>query len=971
MTEVERLKRAIAQVEAQRGVLGEDAVRAALAVLLKEMETLNTAKCGASAVDREAGPRLVGRKAEFGVITRRIERLKEGEGRFVSVIGDAGIGKSRLVGEIRNHVCGLNSDFPAQWLEGSALSLGRVISYLPFRQIVWQYCGITEQDDEDDARRKLRDRLTAVFGNETPEVFPYLATMLSLEVGEEFSYQIEYLNSDAVRRQVFLSARRLFDAIARLSPLVLVFEDLQWIDESSALLLQHLVPLVFRAPLLMIGISRPTLQTPQARLCETLTAVYHSRYDEIRLTPLSDVHSSRLVADLLDDTYQSGVLTTKIVAKAKGNPLFIREIVRSLSDEGLVAKDPSSGIWRLSAEVDDIAIPCTIRGIVVTRVESLEKQLGEIVKTAAVIGRRFLFRVLLAVIQRPSIGLTEQLESLQSLGLIVLDTRSPEPAYLFGHDLIHEAVYEGIHEPERKTLHALVGSAIEAVFSDRLEEFYGFLAYHYSRAEGWEKARRYLLKAGDQAGFIAADAEALVCYTEAERAHSLAFGDKWDPLERASLGRKIGEALFRRAEQERALQYLHSSLNSLGTPVPTSRAGISIRLVQELVVHVWNSLGGSNPRVKEVVTPDVEEAVRTHGALCWIHSSSDIGRFLFHSVMQLNISEREGFGYGMATGLTAFGISCDFLSLFRLAQRYHNLGLQAAERSMHPLAIAYGYMGYALHHSTLADWDKALDFSRKAGELFKGLGDLNSWAYMTHLECSALSYQGNYDQALAISRLTCQVTDNIGDPEAAGRARWNEGNILMRLGRFNEAEQSLNEAEALGRSAKNLISRVIARHDLTLLDLRRGRLEEALVKAQDLERMLLEYRTTQYLCVPSHNAVTETYLRQAEKSHGADKDYWIQRAGLASKRGLKQCKACYLVRPEALRLHGIFKWITGKPKSAKRCWKKALAIAEGAGQRYDAAQILREMGTRLHDRECLEKAEHIHAELSAELPVRD
>ncbi len=298
------------------------------------------ARSGPSQTDRIAVRRMsswvVGRKAELRVLRRRIEGLKQGQGRFVSIIGEAGIGKSRLIAELRDQVIGTSPRSQVQWLEASASSMEKMVSYGLFRQLIWADAGITEQDNEDDVRRKLRIRVETLFEDGTTEILPFLATMISLDVREEFAEHIEHLQAEAMRRQVLLSSRHFFERIARMQPLVLVFEDIQWMGESSALMLQHLLPLIYSVPLLMLGVSRPTMEGPAVQLREMLTVVYHDRYDEIRLAPLSSLQSAKLVANLLNNGSHLSALRDKIIDKAEGNPFFIEEIIRSLIDESLL-----------------------------------------------------------------------------------------------------------------------------------------------------------------------------------------------------------------------------------------------------------------------------------------------------------------------------------------------------------------------------------------------------------------------------------------------------------------------------------------------------------------------------------------------------------------------------------------------------------------------------------------------------------
>ena len=166
----------------------------------------------------------------------------------------------------------------------------------------------------------------------------------------------------------------------------------------------------------------------------------------------------------------------------------------------------------------------------------------------------------------------------------------PELEYIFKHALAQEATYESILLRSRRLLHRRVGQAIESLFSDRLDEFYGLLAYHYARAEAWEKAQEYLLKAGDQAGGVAADAEALAHYQEAITAYERAFGDSWDPVERAALERKMGEAMFRRGDHTQALQYLGRALAHHARPFPLSRWGTRRAILRELAAQIGHRI---------------------------------------------------------------------------------------------------------------------------------------------------------------------------------------------------------------------------------------------------------------------------------------------------------------------------------------------------------------------------------------------
>jgi predicted ATPase len=622
---------------------------------------------------------LVGRDAEFAASKDCIEQLLSGQGGILSIIGAAGVGKSRLVAELRQQTLAQVSGepqvripsegwLPLQWLEGRTLSFGQTISYWPLQEILWQYAGITEDDSEWTAWRKLESRVSALFAEDTAEILPYLATLLALEVRGAYAERVKYLDGEAMGRQVFLASRRFFERLAKAKPLVLVFEDFHWVDESSALLLEHLLPLVERVPLLICGVSRPYRKTPAARLREVAAQDYASHYTEIQLTPLSQTDSAQLVHNLLELEDLSFRIREMIVCKAEGNPFFLEEIIRALIDVGTVAYDPATGRWLVTAQIDTITIPDTIQGVIMSRVDRLEEDVKQVLRTAAVIGRSFLYRVL-RVIAEADQQLDDHLAELKTIELIREKRRVPELEYIFKHALAQEATYESILLGKRRELHARVGQAIEALFTDRLEEFYGLLAYHYARAEAWEKAQEYLLKAGDHAGRVAADAEALAHYRQAMAAYARAYGKRWEPVQRAALERKMGEALFRQGKHVQALEYLERALGYLGKPLPTSSWGVRLALLREIVQQIIHRLlpGLFLRPMDGPVSPAVEEAVRSYEAIGWIKAYTNPEHFLLASLKVLNASERCGFSFGVAGGSMGLGIIMGIIPVFWLA----------------------------------------------------------------------------------------------------------------------------------------------------------------------------------------------------------------------------------------------------------------------------------------------------------------
>ncbi len=618
---------------------------------------------------------LVGRSAEFAAIRTCVNRLVDGQGGILSIIGEAGLGKSRLMTEIRRHFEREN----LLWLEGRTLSYGQKISYWPFKEILRQYAGITEDDSDTEAWEKFETKITGLFGETTDEILPYLASLLGLEVKGELGKNLKYLDGDSMGKQVYLSSRRFFERLASTRPLVLVFEDLHWADESSTLLIEHLYPLINRVPLLICGVSRPEANVPAARLQETALRDYERRYTEIRLNPLSPAECTQLMVNLLEIENLPARIRQLILHKAEGNPFFLEEIMRTLIDRKAVLREDNH--WKATSTLETLIIPDTVQGVIMARIDRLDEELKTVLRTASVIGRAFLYRLLKEVAEAVR-ELDERVERLKALELIREKQKAPELEYIFKHALVQESTYESILLKKRQELHGRVASVIETLFSDRIEEFYGVLAYHYAKAEDWNKAQDYLFKAGDQAGRIAADAEALSHYEQALETYTRVFGDKWDPIQRASLDRKIGEAFYRRGEHEKAIEYFRHALARLGRPFPEGARAVRLAIMREIAVQAGHRLmlrlfvkKGDGP-----VSPLVEEEARMYETLHWITSmGGDPEAFLLNSLRLLNLSERNALHLGTVIGFAALQSVAVFLSLFRIAGYLGRKSLGAAE----------------------------------------------------------------------------------------------------------------------------------------------------------------------------------------------------------------------------------------------------------------------------------------------------
>jgi class 3 adenylate cyclase/tetratricopeptide (TPR) repeat protein len=912
---------------------------------------------------------LVGREQELKRIESCIQHLYEREeGGVVGIIGEAGLGKSRLVAEAKSFASSKSSS--VLWLEAQTLSFGQTISYWPFQQILRGWAGISEEDDIDTSWSKLESCVRRLFGEETIDYLPYLASLLALQVRGEYAERVKYLDGDAMGKQIFLTSRRFFERLARMQPTVLVFEDLHWMDESSTLLLEHLLPLVETVPLAIFGVSRPERETPAARLHELCGRHFADRYTEIRLAPLSESDSVELIDNLLDIENMPARLRELIVDRADGNPFFLEEVIRTLIDADAVLRDASSGRWHAIAQMETIHIPDTIQGVIMARVDRLDEELKQVLRVASVIGRSFLYRVLKAIAEAGQ-RLDDDLSELQASELIREKQHLPELEYMFKHALAQEATYESILLAKRRGLHARVAQAIEPLFAERLEEFYGLLAYHYARAEVWDKAQEYLLKAADQAGQLAGDAEALNLYEQAIAAYGRAFGDKWDPAQRASLERKMGEALSRCGDYPQALEHFRRGLDYLGYYLPLSRWQVRRALLRELIVQLGRRLRiRSFTSVAEAMSPSIEDEIFICRHTGYIDAVTDSERFLLLTLRLLNLSERHGYVLGIVMGSFGLGVAFDYLSLFRLAGSYHRSGADAAEKSQQSYAIGHAYSGLTTHEFYSGETAQALTYSRRSTQAFREAGDLEAMGLP--VSCAAWLYgnRGELAEALAVSNELIRIGQDAG---ARALRCWGEtvlGYVLRRQGQLREAIAHLQTALELARTIPDVVHQIIGGAELGLCYLQQGNWQAALSELETCRRVGIENRVFEPSGLTTMlNNVAEVYLFAVEHGEASERVSHLNNAKRACQTATKAMAKCPLHSPQAMRLQGAYEWLIGKPTTAQKWWQKSLAQAERMGLRYDLGKTHLEMGQRLGERAHLEKAEMIFAEIGAELDL--
>jgi ABC-type transport system substrate-binding protein/class 3 adenylate cyclase len=448
---------------------------------------------------------IVGRDFELTVVDRVMDGLLEGRGAIVSVMGEPGIGKSRLVWEVRSRFRDR-----IRFVEGRSVSYAQTFPYWPIRDLLREWLGVGASTPEARVRLELKAELGRLFGDEAEEVYPFFANLLNLTLEPDAAQRIRELNRESIQTATF---EAFYEFVCRLSaeqPLGLVFEDLHWADESTLELIESLLGVTEESAVALFLLYRTEREHGVWNLGERARQQYPHRYREIEVRPLP-ADASRSLATLAAEGELPESVSDLLAERSGGNPFFLEEALRDLVERG--ALERRNGKWELTVGEDELAVPALVQGALQARLDRLGPATREVLSIAAVIGRTFGFQLLERLVERNQ--LQPALTELQRLDLIVEVRRRPNPEYRFRHGLVQEVAYASLVESKRKKLHKRVGEALEDIYRESPEESFALLARHFTEADVPEKAVEYLLKAGDRARAIYADQEALEHYRKA------------------------------------------------------------------------------------------------------------------------------------------------------------------------------------------------------------------------------------------------------------------------------------------------------------------------------------------------------------------------------------------------------------------------------------------------------------------------
>jgi len=782
---------------------------------------------------------FVGRKNSMTALMGAYENAQAGLGQVVGIVGEAGVGKSRLLLEFSN----LLTEGEFTYLEGRCLHYGSSMSYLPVLDIIKSYFGIKDDDTESEVKKKLKIKTDALDEDLSGGLAPF-EELLSVKVeSDEFAA----LDPQQKREQTFEAIRNLFLKLSRDKPLIIAVEDLHWIDRTSEEFLDYMIGWLGDCKILLLLMYRQEYNHQWGS---------KSYYSQIGLAHLGTPSSIRLIQALLEGDEIAPEIEELILARASGNPLFIEEFTHTLLEDGIIKCE--GHCYFLNGSASSIDVPDTIQGLIAARIDRLEDNIKRTMQVASVIGRDFAYRILKSIT-----GAHEELKSyllnLQGLEFIYEKRLFPELEYIFKHALIQEVTYFSLLTARRKALHRKVGEAMEEQFAERINEYSNIVGEHFLRGEDWERAYVYLNRAGEAAIRLYAHAEARTHFTNALKAldhledtesnvrrqvdtiirltvsswltdpadvllerldkaqrliASISGSEERSPEDALRLARVqfwMGRAYYQRGDMKEALGYYKQVLpvaQQAADPellvIPTGAIGQAL-IVQGHLEKGAAMLGQAIPVFEKMARwPQWIQAKSFYGA--GVAGMGDWKQGLSEAQDALAKSNEFKSFTGIGVSQNCIGYACLFGGDLQQAMEAAEAAVEAARQSKD---LIYQYVGYALwawsagRSGQLDIATKNMIRSQEVAQQLGGkviMGDVSMAA-----RAEIALFKGDWNDAIELAKQTLEVAQITGAVWSAGVAyrAWGQAMVSLNPPGWEEAEKHFAESISILETGKN------------------------------------------------------------------------------------------------------------------------------------------------------------------------
>ena len=893
--------------------------------------------------------RMVGRAEERTHLATCVQALAEdGRGGLILIEGEAGIGKSVLVGELLMQAGASGLAFAM----GAGNAVERSSAYHAWRPILSRLLGLEGLPDTATRTALLLERLEALPGRLAWA--PLLNGVLPVEVPDTdvVRHMPGALRGSNTRELLV----QLIEECCRLRPCVVVLEDVHWLDSSSwelAASVHH------RAALLLALTTRPVAEQHAPEEYRLFRAASGTVYLPLERMPPDDVVA--MMCQRFNVRHLPPEVTTLIRDKAEGHPFFSEQLICALRDAGhLVLEEGEYRLVAQSATLAALDLPDTIQGVLNSRLDRLTAQQQLTLKVASVLGRSFSFEVLLAVhpLAQDRATLPEQMEALSRLGFLVLESAKPL-VYAFKHALVQEAAYGLLAFSQRRELHRAVALHMEDDWEAQRESLLPVLAHHWRQAEAPAQAVGYLERAAEAALTRGANHEAITFLSQAQELAAIHPGTVTvDTLRRIRWHIRLGEAHHRLVEMEPSRTHLHKALRLLGHSLPSSRRGWGARLGWELLRQVavlslrrWRPLPGPEQRERLALSAHVTSLLAEQQ----LYMQSLLEGICL-SLLSVNLAEVAHVYEPASIGYNGLGYMVGVARLHRLARLYFRRAQSTTEANRGAMAL----LTEGSYHMTFGRWDKGLALQEQSLELARGVNDRESLGLARELLGMGLEFSRQPAEAQRVRETMLAVARAGSNPRHELWALTEMVTTLVLLGRLDEAQARLREAEELQPRVDDSLSAMRFRGYAAWGFLLAGDRTRAELHAREMLRILRGKPQLLWPDITPLGGLAETWqaLWSEARRTGQGDARELQANATYTCRVLRQLTRLYpIAHPRADRLEGTQAWLEGRTDRACKLWRRALHHAHTYGMPLEEALAHRALA--LHAPEPSARATHL------------
>lgn len=956
--------------------------------------------------------RLVGRETEFAKVKELIRQTKSGHGSICLVKGEAGIGKSRFIEEIRSLVYEMNELL----ISGRCINCQNKTPYQPFHEAIYDYLAKLD-NEENQIQNTSGNRISHTNGDlltYAREHWPDLDETI-LQFNPRLKKMIRASTPPASARvgrgnQRFLKA--FADFILHLAPpgkvCVLVLDDLQWADEGSFNLLRELLPKIESSSLLILGAYRDE-EIDQNHGLERLKrefAGYGSTFTEIQLPPLPQEQLNKLIANLLGETEaQTQNLAGYIFEKSGGNPFFAIQIVRELIEKKAISWN--AGIWEENWEVlRKITVSGSMLDIILRRIENLSPAQKSLLSKGAIIGRQFEIELLYHLTDLSQADIVTMIDEFVMQHL--LERSTSRGKVLFVHDRIRDAFYQRITEAERKEIHLQIARAIENTHDD-LDEVIYELAHHYAEGDDQEKTLQFMLPAAARAKQSWANEEAIKFYKIAinildnKRIQNTAWIEAKENL--IQLYITVGQFEEARRVSEQVLPYVtdnlvkariykmlsqtfgakdwakckHNSIEGLkllGVKIPKSNFEIGVFFMVELAKHLlYRLFSFFYLKPSKPVREADKETVLLCSNLMWMYTRDEVWKLPWITLRMLNLSERKiGKSFELGMSLVAYAEVCMGIPLFQKALKYSNKALHLFQEIQNDFGLSHNLNCLASYYFLAGKNDESIKHYQQAKMLYQKLGDIGQLGFSLIGLGTVYYYNSDYTQALAFLEQHQEISRKYNDAPGIYKSLVYLSACYIEKGDFQKAREYLAEIQTISPEGRLAIHEAL--YFTGYLELERNNYPKAvdsLERAKKITQKNLLFRRD-IICLFS--ALAEARIKWY-KELNSNPDPRVRKPEL--RKIFQDCRnAIHHTKPwpnhygSALRVMAGFYQLAGKNHRAEKFFLKSIANDKKTNRRFELAKDYLEYGNFLNSnyrfnqaRECWQKAYEIFKSIGA------